>query len=160
MNVLIVGWGDGAVFPKYAEAAANIRTVAREVNLITSSIKKIFKPSRFVIHCIGHSLGAHMCGLVGKESEVSLDRISALDPAGPSFDNTPAAVRIDAQDANFVDVVHTNAGQLLESRFGMLQSVGDIDFYVNGGGFQQGCPSLLQTIIECIGDFQACKGGK
>ena len=33
-----------------------------------------------------------------------------------------------------------------------------MDFYVNGGEFQTGCPSLVQVIIDCIGNFEACKG--
>jgi len=32
-----------------------------------------------------------------------------LDPAGPYFEGTPAEVRLDPSDANFVDVIHSNA---------------------------------------------------
>ena len=46
----------------------------------------------FYTHCIGHSLGAHICGLTGKlmneDSAVpGWDRISGMDPAGPLFFN-------------------------------------------------------------------------
>ena len=159
MNVLLVGWGKGAIFPDYSQAAANIRTVARELNLIIKNIKSTFKPSNFIIHCIGHSLGAQMCGMAGSESETTFNRISALDPAGPLFEDTDPRVCIDSGDAKFVDIVHTNAGKLIESKFGLKAAAGHIDFYVNGGTFQPGCPSLLQTIIGCLGDFDACKGG-
>lgn len=32
-----------------------------------------------------------------------------LDPAGPYFEGTPPEVRLDPTDANFVDVIHSNA---------------------------------------------------
>lgn len=56
-NVIIVGWGKGAEFPNYLNASANVRVVAREVALLVKNIKNVFSPSKFNIHCIGHSLG-------------------------------------------------------------------------------------------------------
>jgi len=160
LNVLIVAWGDGAKFPDYSQAASNIRTVARELNLIVKGIRSIFKPSRLLIHCIGHSLGAQMCGLAGSESEIRFERISALDPAGPFFENTDPIVCVDSSDAKFVDVIHTNGGTLLESKFGLRAPVGHMDFFVNGGEFQPGCPTLFQIILQCIGNINKCKGGE
>ena len=34
--------------------------------------------------------------------------ISALDPAGPLFEDYEIDVRLDATDANYVDVIHTD----------------------------------------------------
>ncbi len=54
-NIIIVGWGDGANPPYYSNASANIRVVARELNLIIKNIKNIFypnDPSQFRIHCM------------------------------------------------------------------------------------------------------------
>lgn len=158
VNVLIVGWGEGAKFPNYANAAVNIRTVAKELNLIVKSINDIFNPNKFDVHCIGHSLGAHLCGSASSQSDILYERISAIDPAGPYFENEDSAVRIDTSDAKFVDAIHTNGGSLVQSRFGIKMPVGHIDFYVNGGEFQPGCPSLLQTILGCLGNIEACKG--
>jgi len=58
-NVIIVGWGDGCTFPDYTRAASNIRTVAKELNLLLTSIQDIFNihTNAYKIHCIGHSLG-------------------------------------------------------------------------------------------------------
>ena len=60
--------------------------------------------------------------------------MSGLDPAGPHFSYTDPAVRLDPGDAEYVDVIHTDAGLL-----GTSQHVGHIDFFPNGGSRQPGC---------------------
>lgn len=62
---------------------------------------------------------------------------TGLDPAGPLFSATDPAVRLDPTDAQFVDVIHTDA-----NRWGTFQALGHIDFYPNGGLDQLGCPSV------------------
>ena len=82
-------------------------------------------------HCIGHSLGAHICGLSGKlmDEETKWDRISGLDPAGPLFFKdaqafdfhcslcSPAS-RLNGTDGNIVDVIHSDG---LPSSLGEIQ---------------------------------------
>ena len=70
-------------------------------------------------HIIGHSLGAHIAGYAGEKlismsrETGKLGRITALDPAQPLFQNTPEFVRLDPGDAEFVDVIHTDAKSIL-----------------------------------------------
>ena len=74
-------------------------------------------------HCIGHSLGAHICGISGKllsqqSSGLKWDRISGMDPAGPLFFNDvpypfngfncTSASRLNRTDGKLVDVIHTD----------------------------------------------------
>lgn len=76
-------------------------------------------------HCIGHSLGAHVCAFTGKHLEAdedvkvkAFDRLSGLDPAGPlfandvpypfNFLNISSAARLNPNDAKLVDVIHTD----------------------------------------------------
>ena len=67
-----------------------------------------------------------------------------MDPAGLFFTNRDATIRLDPGDAEYVDVIHTDAGGL-----GTSQKVGHIDFFPNGGSLQPGCVfnilSKLQT---------------
>ena len=59
---------------------------------------------------------------------------TGLDPAGPLFDSDDYRVRIDEDDALFVDNIHTNAQAL-----GLGKSVAQVDFYPNKGGRQPMC---------------------
>lgn len=58
----------------------------------------------------------------------------ALDPALPLFITAAAADKLDATDAQFVDVIHSNAFVQ-----GQIERCGTVDFYINGGIIQPGC---------------------
>ena len=95
-----------------------------------------------ITHCAGHSLGSHVCGLAGKllkasKSAPMFDRISAMDPAGPLFNNdipypynnlhVTSDSRLSKNDAHLVDVIHTDGqprfyGHVIQ--YGTLESVG------------------------------------
>ncbi|CAH1372775.1 unnamed protein product [Tenebrio molitor] len=90
------------------------------------------------VHLIGHSLGAHVAGIAGHETKNGkIGRITGLDPAAPGFRETEATLKLDANDAKIVDVIHTYMKILSIS-----QPVGHIDFYPNGGRWQPGCPDI------------------
>lgn len=78
-------------------------------------------PSKITL--IGHSLGAHIAGIAGKQvfeiSGQKVGRITGLDPAGPCFSTIGSDGKLDASDAAYVDVIHTNGGML-----GLKESVG------------------------------------
>jgi pancreatic triacylglycerol lipase len=59
-----------------------------------------------------------------------------LDPAGPEFYLSEIPDRLDASDALFVDVIHTNGAPRVQSGFGHLDPLGHVDFYPNGGSAQ------------------------
>ena len=42
-----------------------------------------------------------------------MGRITAIDPAQPLFQGMPEFVRLDPGDADFVDVIHTDAKSIL-----------------------------------------------
>lgn len=91
------------------------------------------------IHLIGHSLGAHIVGSAGRHFQVltnqTIPRITGLDPANPCFNEGEALSGICRGDADFVDIIHSNAKVL-----GKRDPIGDVDFYPNGVvSVQPGC---------------------
>jgi hypothetical protein len=60
-------------------------------------------------------------------------------------------VRLDKDDAKFVDVIHSNTEIALGLGLGTSEESGHIDFYVNGGQYQPGCPSVGALIGGLIG---------
>ena len=60
--------------------------------------------------------------------------LSGLDPASLYFITDQTSFRLDESDAQYVDVIHTDAGV-----FGNSLASGHTDFWPNGGGSQPGC---------------------
>lgn len=111
------------------------------------------------LHLVGHSLGGQLAGSVGqKVQEISnntekLDRITGLDPAGPSFLSNASLHHLQASDAEFVDIIHTDAGTSLSTDYvflGYPDSCGHADFWPNNGSsVQPGCSTTHQNRDGC-----------
>ena len=120
------------------------------------------------IHLVGHSIGwdeifpfkfelklnfrrAHAAGLVGRHlkqisgNQLVIPRIYALDPGRYGFETSKpwggGFEGISRDDAAYVQVIHTNAGDV-----GISASVGHVDFYPNGGKVQNGCDKDFDPI--------------
>uniref|UniRef100_A0A2C9L887 Lipase domain-containing protein n=1 Tax=Biomphalaria glabrata TaxID=6526 RepID=A0A2C9L887_BIOGL len=158
VNVIVVDWGEGAKGPYYLQAAANTRIVGSMVGQLIQDMHVFSHASYATFHLIGHSLGAHLLGYAGKEvfrlTNQKVGRISGLDPAGPAFEQESSFTRIDSSDAKFVDIVHTDAEPLIKGGFGIQSSVGHVDFYVNGGVHQPGCPEEGFLLINFLLVYQ------
>lgn len=76
---------------------------------------------------MGHSLGSHIAGFAGKtvlsETGYRVGRISGLDPAGPCFEDMDTSHRLSKNDADYVDVIHTDSGM-----FGLDEPLGERTF--------------------------------
>eukprot|EP00092_Neocalanus_flemingeri_P014018 GFUD01015123.1.p1 GENE.GFUD01015123.1~~GFUD01015123.1.p1 ORF type:complete len:473 (-),score=104.59 GFUD01015123.1:73-1491(-) len=180
--VLLVGWGHGSgALPfrdplYYYQAAANTRymgvSVARVLASFTDRLailtNHLNNPLTF--HCIGHSLGAHICGFAGQTlqtiSHIALTRISGLDPAGPMFavdvpypfnwlDISPRA-RLNKDDADFVDVIHTDGKARMfwsiVPQYGSMTQMGHVDFFPGAGldfGWNQPGCWRVEDISSC-----------
>jgi len=85
---------------------------------------------------VGFAEGAHLAGGVAAKVQQDLGgqlpRITALDPSsGEDLEH-----KLSPSDAQFVEVVHTNAGGE-----GTWEQLGHVDYYPNGGQTQPGCSS-------------------
>lgn len=136
-NVVIVDWSGGARKTWYPSAASNVRTVGAEIALVIRNMIQ-HRPEHY-IYCVGHSLGAHVCGHAGMLTRV--DRITGLDPAGPWFENEDRSIGLNPEAASYVDVIHTHGLAHMTAVFnlGTLKPMGHADFYPNGGDRQPGC---------------------
>merc|ERR1712130_257720 len=145
LGVLVIDWEESSrwknVFEPwsdYSKAVKNTRCLAEIAADLLEHLS-----SRPSLHCIGHSLGAHVCGFMSnkllEKRGRRMERITGLDPAGIDWTTRlvgvmkvePMAVlphvdkRLDASDADFVDVIHTDANFA-----GMMEPSGDVDFYI------------------------------
>lgn len=97
------------------------------------------------VHLIGHSLGGHTVGLVGKKlQELGLQKVPvvfALDPAGPLFSLDEKEKRVDRDDAKLVVILHTS------TILGFTEPLGHVDFYANFGFSQPGCK--IDLLRQC-----------
>lgn len=100
---------------------------------------------------LGHSLGAHVAGNAASSvKHGKIGRVTGLDPALPGFHVLESNEgRLDASDAQFVDVIHSCGGIL-----GYLNPLGTVDFYPNAGvAVQPGCccvPEILGNLKNVI----------
>ncbi|XP_044791490.2 pancreatic lipase-related protein 3 [Bubalus kerabau] len=146
VNCINLDWINGSL--QYIHAVNNLRVVGAEVAYFIDVLVKKFGYSASKVHLIGHSLGAHLAGEAGSRTP-GLGRITGLDPAGPCFHDTPNEVRLDPSDANFVDVIHTNAVRLFfELGVGTINACGHLDFYPNGGKHMPGCEDLITPLFK------------
>ncbi|KAF4517961.1 hypothetical protein B566_EDAN005328 [Ephemera danica] len=145
-NVFMVEWGELSSAPCYPTAAHNARYVGRCIGELVRAVMNASSsdviPSD--LHIIGFSLGAQVAGFVADFLKpLTIPRITGLDPALPLFLTSNPRRKLDPSDAEFVDVLHTNA--LVQ---GQVQATGHLDFYMNGGYSQPGC-ELESNAIKC-----------
>lgn len=75
--------------------------------------------------------------------------LSGLDPASPLFRQMLSAslTSLGADDAKFVDVVHTDGARIWSEGFGLFHPIGDVDYFPNGGLDQPGCEQVRGSVI-------------
>ncbi|VVC37136.1 Hypothetical protein CINCED_3A001901 [Cinara cedri] len=146
VNVWMIDYSELSSGPMkcYLAAVYNLPSVAKCAALLVRKIIDIseVKDPKEVMHLIGFSLGGQLTSQIAEQMKpFSLPRITALDPALPLFYSSHFNKRLTRNDADFVDVIHTNA--MIQ---GQLEPCGDVDFYVNGGLAQPACDNSSNPI--------------
>nr|CAD7396776.1 unnamed protein product [Timema poppensis] len=151
VNVIIVDWEMGAA-NSYPAAVANTELVGRQMSLLLFDMLTLgANPAK--MHVIGFSLGAHIAGCAGhilQNRGVKLGRITGLDPASPIFKNhhlLDPYRKLDASDADFVDIIHTDGSPIWTDGFGLLRQSGHVDFFPNGGREQPNCNDGRGSVV-------------
>lgn len=89
-----------------------------------------------------------MAGYVGKNVlRGRINTIIGLDPNSLLFSVNNPAERLAVGDADYVEVVHTNGGF---GNAGIGTSIGDADFFPNGGSSQPGCITSTCSHVRAI----------
>ncbi|KAM3955828.1 pancreatic lipase-related protein 2 [Aphomia sociella] len=132
------------IYPKSVRIAGPI---GRKVGEFMVKLNELgMKPEN--LELVGLSLGSHIAAYAAKHYYAATgkkpSRITGLDPAGPCFRSMPAKYRLDASDAERVDVLHTNI-----DGFGIAERLGHVDFYINGGEFQPGDIVYIPCLVIC-----------
>lgn len=132
-NVIVVDWSKGSSTKNYWIARRRIPSVAEVLSKFLKYLMQTCNLNVDDLVLVGHSLGAHICGLTGKQIP-GIKAIIGLDPCYPFFSYLNKKNRLDVDDAKFVEVIHTSAMFL-----GFLEPLGDVDIYPNYGDTQSGC---------------------
>ncbi|KAG9343205.1 hypothetical protein JZ751_014184 [Albula glossodonta] len=144
-NVVVVDWLARAQ-QHYPTSAADTKLVGRDIAKFINWMEAELNYPLERIHLLGYSLGAHVAGIAGLLTKNKVHRITGLDPAGPGFEHADAQSTLSPDDADFVDVLHTNTRGTPGRSIGIQRPVGHVDIYPNGGGFQPGC-GLQSTVM-------------
>ncbi|XP_018009376.1 inactive pancreatic lipase-related protein 1 isoform X3 [Hyalella azteca] len=147
-NFISVDWGELAAGPDYVDAAAGVYETANlTASLLDWMVDNVGLDFQMTA-LAGHSLGAQCAGMVGNTvTSGKLDRVTGLDPASQLFEEVDESQRINPNSATFVDIIHTDACSQEDGCAGMIEPVGQVDFYPNGGAHQVGCPLVNSTSI-------------
>lgn len=153
-NIIVVEWFSGSNNNpfEYNKISANLKPFGRQLALFIDFLNRVHKKMFDVTTVVGHSLGAHIAGIAGKHVlKGKIDTIIGLDPAGPQFSLNLPNDRLNAGDANYVQVIHT------DDKLGFPEPIGDADFYPHGGEFQPDCSPFMQadsSLALTIADFR------
>lgn len=133
-NVIVLDWEDIAA-GSYIILRNNLPIVGEFLARVIDRLAALKLIDIDDLSVIGHSIGAHLAGLVGKNvTSGRIGTIIGLDPAGPLFSLENVNGRLDRTDASYVEIIHTNSEET-----GFSFAIGHADFFPNGGTHQAGC---------------------
>ncbi|XP_055596651.1 phospholipase A1 member A-like [Uranotaenia lowii] len=150
-NVIAVDWERISQYPCYLSSLSNTKLVAQCSAQLYSFLTFTGSRSKHIT-CVGHSLGAHICGMMTNHLTKPQHKIIGLDPARPLIEkHASTQFRLTRDDANVVQIFHTNAGFLGQNSF-----TGSVDFCINGGRTQPYCKGDPIRKARCSHFLSVC----
>ncbi|XP_070507978.1 lipoprotein lipase-like [Chironomus tepperi] len=161
-NVIFGDWSAYA-FDDYSDMAHEVDHIADVFVEILNKMRDN-KYDLTKLYIIGHSLGAHIAGRIGRilqHQNIIIPRITGLDPTGSLYNHASCWKHwvkfmgsyhkpLSKDDAKFVDIIHSNAGLYK----GIVFSSGHLDFWPNCGVFQPHCDEC--KLPKIFTDFHDC----
>ena len=141
-NCFVVDWTAGSNTVNYLMARSRVTAVGKVISRFINFLNLNTGVSWNSIYLIGHSLGAHIAGITGRQQKSRLNTIIGLEAALPLF-TLESIDRLEPTDAQYVELIHTNGGSLA-----FHEPMGDADFYPNGGSKQPGCGIDLTSKLK------------
>lgn len=113
VNLFVVDWRHST--DSYLTAYHNVKRVGEYMGQFINNLSLVYTIPMETIKLIGHSLGAHICGIAGKVTQGGIKLIMGLDPAGPMFTKLGLDNRLAKGDAKYVQVIIfvSNSGALI-----------------------------------------------
>ncbi|XP_053622734.1 pancreatic triacylglycerol lipase-like [Plodia interpunctella] len=134
VNVIVVDWSAGGGNLNYLTAVSNTVTSGESVARFINWLNSVTGTSAAHYHLVGHSLGAHQAGVIGRNINGNIAYITGLDPSYSGW--VLNSNKLKPEDSSYTEVIHTNAGLI-----GYIGTLGHADFYPNGGISMPGCDS-------------------
>lgn len=141
-NICVVDWRDWAEY----DYLTSISFITRVANYTAEFLEELHGAGLDYdkVSLIGHSLGAHIVGLTGRQLNGEIGTIYALEVAGlgfcPPMDFLPSELRIRKSDAKYVQTILTTPGG------SCIYPIGHQNFYANLGlSLQPGCSPFSYT---------------
>lgn len=147
-NFIAINWLRGARTLNYFTARRRVELVGEATARFIGYLMRLGLRLTDLI-LIGHSLGAHVAGVTAKHIKGGAKpaAIIGLDPAFPLFRLLEQSHRLHFDDADYVQIIHTNGGFL-----GIRHPIGHADFYPNFGCVQPSCKSIIPC--KCAPHFR------
>lgn len=136
VNVIVVEWKKCANSDSYDKVKKRLRDIGIVLATFLDFVEDFFPNQLDKTELIGHSFGAHIAGLASKHlvNRKAPAAILGLDPAGLEFSINKRNERLDKDDAQYVEVTHTDIDGI-----GFPEPIGDVDVYPYYGKNQPGC---------------------
>ncbi|XP_031637136.1 uncharacterized protein LOC116349717 [Contarinia nasturtii] len=169
--VLIVDWTDGAFYDHGWWSEHWPYHVAKDYkDIVENNLPRVadflvdfvndYIPIYVKVHFIGFSLGGQISGMAARKLKDLgiriIDRISALDPAGPIFEYPLGMFEVNrtntlrATDAEFVDVIHASPVLGMKEDAGHLDiDIEDMDCYSPWCLHHKAVETYIASMIQC-----------
>lgn len=141
-NVFYVDWNHHANTFNYIKSVNSMAEVAGDIFEILKGYELAYPGfKKQSVRVIGHSLGAHVAGQLGRLMMGQMEQIIGLDPAGVELVDASPSAKLTIDDAKYVTAYHTNA-----RNYGTRLNLADRDIYFNDGNEQPSCTSSVALL--------------